>query len=415
MLQSLFSGSSGLRAHQTQMDVIGNNIANINTVGFKASRAEFKQALSRTLRGGTAPGVGSSGGTDPMQIGLGVSVGSIGTIQTQGSLQSTGRTLDMAIEGDGFLTLSDGARQFYSRDGALTVDGNGTLTTGGSAGLQVLGWNADPATGAIDTSGTRGAIKLQVGQAALARQTSAVQYAGNLDSSAATATTASTTYKIYDSLGTAHTLSVKFEKSATAGEWTWTATSGSDTFDVSTGTITFDTNGKVLTGGTATPTLTLATPGGAAPAIKMSLDFSGMTSLAGNGASTVNPTSQDGLPLGTLSSYSIDPTGIITGSFSNGMTQAIAQVSLASFTNPNGLTKIGGNMFSESADSGLPQIGTPTSGGRGKISSGYLEMSNVDLSTEFTNMIVAQRGFQANSKIITSSDELLQDLIALKR
>jgi flagellar hook protein FlgE len=149
--------------------------------------------------------------------------------------------------------------------------------------------------------------------------------------------------------------------------------------------------------------------------MKMTLDFSSMTALAGSGTSTVSPTSQDGLALGTLSSYSIDQSGVITGSFSNGMTQALAQVSLANFTNPNGLAKVGGNMFAQSADSGLPQIGAPTTGGRGKISSGYVEMSNVDLSTEFTNMIVAQRGFQANSKIITTSDQMLQDLIGLKQ
>lgn len=415
MLQSLFSGASGLRAHQTQMDVIGNNIANINTVGFKASRAEFKQALSRMLRGGTAPGVGSTGGTDPMQIGLGVSVGDIATIQTQGSLQSTGRTMDLAIEGDGFLSLGGGSQRLYTRDGSLTVDGNGTLITGGNIGYHVLGWSADPATGSIDTTGSLGDIKLQVGQTAIARQTSNVQYAGNLDSTTATGGTANTSYTVYDSLGTAHTLKVTFTKTANPGEWSWAAASGSDSFDVSTGLMTFDTNGKVKTGGSATPTLTLASPGGANANIKMTLDFSSLTALAGSGSSTVSPTSQDGLALGTLSSYSIDPTGVITGSFSNGMTQALAQVSLAGFTNPNGLTKVGGNMFAQSADSGLPQVGTPTTGGRGKISSGYLEMSNVDLSTEFTNMIVAQRGFQANSKIITSSDEMLQDLIGLKR
>lgn len=414
MLQSMFSGASGLRAHQTEMDVIGNNIANINTVGYKAARAEFKQALSRTLRGGSGPTDGM-GGTDPAQIGLGVSIGSISTNQTQGSLQYSGRPLDLAIEGGGFLTLSDGNAQYYTRDGSLTVDSNGSLVTSGT-GMRVMGWSADPRTGQIDNSASLSEIRLPLGQWALARQTSEVSYTGNLDATVADGNAVSTTYDVFDSLGKSHTLKVTFTKSTTPGEWNWSATSPDGSFDTTgTGTVTFDTSGKIVSGGHGAATLTLTDANGANTAIGMDLDFSKLTSLAGTGKSTVSPAAQNGLPLGTLNSYTINSSGVVTGTFSNGMTQAIAQVALADFTNPGGLAQVGGNVFSQSANSGLAQIGTPASGGRGKISSGYVEMSNVDLSTEFTNMIIAQRGFQANSRIITTSDEMLQELISMKR
>jgi len=418
MLQSMFSGASGLRAHQTQMDVIGNNIANINTVGYKASRAEFKQALSRTLRGGSAPGGVGAGSTDPVQVGLGVAVGTIGTDQTQGSLQFTGRPLDLAIEGGGFLTLSDGLGQYYTRDGSLTVDANGTLVTAGNIGFHVMGWSADPRTGQIDATGALSDIRLPLGQWALARQTSEVTYAGNLDATVAAGGTVTTTYDVYDSLGTAHSLTITFTRSATPGEWTWTATSPSGNFgspSTGTGTLSFDSNGKIIAGSAIDCSLNLSAANGANATIPLKLDFSSVTSLSGTGQSSVSPTSQNGLPLGTLNNYSVDPSGVIIGTFSNGMTQAIAQIALSDFTNPNGLTRMGGNVFSQSPNSGLPQVGVPGAGGRGKVSSGYLEMSNVDLSSEFTNMIVAQRGFQANSRIITASDEMLQELISMKR
>lgn len=421
MIQSMFSGASGLRAHQTQMDVIGNNIANVNTVGFKSSRAEFKSALSRTVRGSTAPGGGGTGGTDSVQIGLGVSVGSIGTVQTQGTLQYTGKPLDVAIEGGGFLVVSDGSQKLFTRDGSLTVDSNGTLVSNGNIGYRVQGWSADPTTGQIDPTGTLNEIRLPLGQWALARQTTEVTYAGNLDAATPKDGTISTSYDIFDSLGKAHTLKITFTKTDAGWDWATSCLDGKFTdgatppVDTGKGSITFDANGKVNVGGIVNPVLTLNSPGTANPAMTIKLDLSAVTGLAGNGTSSVSPTSQNGLPLGTLNSYTLDPSGIISGTFSNGMTQAIAQVALADFTNATGLSRIGGNMFVQSANSGLPQVGTANSGGRGKMTSGFLEMSNVDLSIEFTNMIIAQRGFQANSKIITVSDELLQDLISLKR
>jgi flagellar hook protein FlgE len=411
----MYSGAAGLRAHQTQMDVIGNNIANINTAGFKASRAEFQEALSQTLQNGTGS-AGGVGGTDPVQIGMGVSVGKISTDPTQGSLQYTGRSLDVGIEGKGFLALSDGNVQHYTRDGALSVDGDGNLVSAGS-GLKVMGWNVDPATGAADTTGTLVPIKLPSSQATVARQTGKVSFAGNLDSSLAEGQSVQTTYNIYDSLGKSHPLTVTFTRTANPGEWAWSAAlpeagaGGTPT----TGTLAFGTDGKITAGGDATASITLPNPNGANPTLSVKMDLGTLTSLAGSGTSTVTPTAQDGLPPGTLTGYGIGQDGTINGTFSNGITQAVARIALADFSNPGGLLNSGGNLLSTSPNSGLPQFGAPDTGGRGRLSPGSIEMSNVDLSKEFTSMIVAQRGFQANSKIITTSDEMLQDLIGLKR
>ena len=415
MIQSLYNGASGLRAQQTQMDVIGNNIANINTTGYKSSRVDFQEALTQTLQDGTAPGEGT-GGKNPIQKGMGVQVGSVTTNFDQGSLQNTGRSLDVAINGKGFLALSDGTSQFFTRDGSLSVDSNSGLVSSAN-GLKVLGWNMDPATGTVDTAGALGAIKLPSGQTSLARQTGNVSYNGNLNADLAAGKSATATFDVYDSLGKSHSVKMTFTKSATAGEWNWSALPAGAADDATpmTGTLAFDANGKVASGANAEATLPLPEINGATGSLKLKLDFSAITSLTSTSASTVAATSQDGLPPGTLTGYSIGEDGTITGNFSNGMNQALARIAIADFSNPGGLNNVNGNMFATGPNSGLPQVGTAGTNGRGKLTSGALEMSNVDLSREFTNMIVTQRGFQANSKIITTSDELLQDVLNLKR
>lgn len=416
MIQSMYNGASGVRAHQTQMDVIGNNIANINTAGFKSSLAEFKEALSRTLRNGTG-GTEQSGGSNPMQVGLGVQVGGITSDQSQGSLQFTGHTLDIAIEGNGFLALNDGEGQYYTRAGALNLDSTGNLVSN-STGHRVMGWNTNPTSGMLDSTGALSPIQLPSGQTSLARQTGKVAFAGNLDATVDSGSNVTASYQIYDSLGAPHQITVTFTKSATPGEWTWIATTPDGTSDTADnpGTITFGTDGRVQSGADGKTTLTLTpNPNGANPTLNLDIDFSTVTALAGPGASTVNPTSQDGLPPGTLMGFVIESNGVISGTFSNGMTQSLARIAMANFANPNGLLNMGGNVFAASPNSGLPQIGSPDAGGRGRLTPGSLEMSNVDLTKEFTNMIVAQRGFQANSRVITVSDEMLQELISLKR
>jgi len=406
MMRSLFAGVSGLRIHQTRMDVIGNNIANINTNGFKAGRVTFQDVLSQTIQGARAPEAGGKGGVNPMQVGLGATIGSIDTLFAQGNLQSTGKATDLAIQGDGFFVLSDGARVYYTRDGAFDVSADGSLVHAGT-GMRVQGWQAD-ANGNVDTTQPLGSIVIPLGQQIAPKATTTASFAGNLNAGASAGDAWSTTITVFDSLGNSHDVTVTFTKTATANTWDWAATvSGVGT--VGTGQVVFTTSGAFSssTGGPIT-----WTPSGAA-ALSITPDFSTITQYAG--ASTVGPSGQDGYATGSLDSFNINSAGIITGVYSNGRNLTLGQIATARFANTGGLMKAGSNLYQESPNSGVPQVGMPDSGGRGPIFTGALEMSNVDLAQEFTNMIIAQRGFQANSRIITTADEMLQDMIALRR
>ncbi|MDR7386631.1 MAG: flagellar hook-basal body complex protein, partial [Armatimonadota bacterium] len=239
------------------------------------------------------------------------------------------------------------------------------------------------------------------------RATGNVTFGGNLDAAADVGATWTTTVTVFDSLGNAVQLVVEVEKTGT-NEWTWTARY--DGTDVGTGTVTFGADGTVAGGGTAALTFDPAT--GADP-LSLTLGFSGLTQYGG--ASTVSLQHQDGYATGSLESFAIDGNGVITGLYSNGRTQVIGQVALALFANPGGLLKAGSNLYAESSNSGPVAVGEAGTGGRGALTAGALEMSNVDLAQEFTSMITAQRGFQANARVITTSDELLQELISLRR
>jgi len=418
MIQAMYNGVSGLRAHKSQMDVISENIANINTTGYKTSKVNFQEMLSQTIKGATAPLASGTGGTNPMQIGLGVSVGSIDISQAQGSLISTGKSTDLAIEGNGFIILGDGSSMSFTRDGTLQIDGQGNLVAAGS-GLKVLGWSANAATGAIDASApvtVDSNMKIPVGNLSVARKTSNATYGGNLDAASATNATQTTSLQIYDSLGVPHKLNVVFKKTAGNGAWTWAATSPDAVTvppagDVRSGTITFNSTGRVISS-TGTVKLTLAAANGATNP-SLVLDFSRVTQLSGD--TTINPMSQDGLQLGVLNNFNIGKDGVISGAFSNGMTQSLGQIAMAQFSNPSGMSKAGANLLKETSNSGLSQISKPSIGGYGNIIAGFLESSNVDLATEFASMIQAQRGFQANSRVITTSDQLLQELVQLKQ
>ena len=404
MLRSLFAGVSGLRNHQVRMDVIGNNIANVNTVGFKASRVNFAEMLSQTIRGAQAPSE-ARGGTNAVQVGLGVQVGSVDTLFTQGNLQYTGNLTDLAIQGDGFLVVGDGLRQFYTRDGAIVLDSQGALVHA-SSGMRLMGWPAD-AAGAVDTAGPLAPLTIPVGSQIPPRATTLAQFGGNLNAGAALGDRWTTTVTVFDSLGNPLELVVEFEKAGT-NAWDWTARY--EGTDVGTGVVTFLDSGVVDTGGTASLSFDPGT--GAAP-LGLTLDFAALTQYGC--ASTVALRSQDGYATGSLESFSIDGNGVITGLYSNGRTQTIGQVALVLFTNPGGLMKAGSNLYAESSNSGPAAVGEAGTGGRGSLTAGALEMSNVDLAQEFTNMITAQRGFQANARVITTSDELLQELISLRR
>ncbi len=409
MLRSMFSAISGLRAHQVMMDEIGNNIANVNTVGYKSGRVNFQDILSQTFRGASAP-QGGLGSINPAQVGLGVTVAGIDVMMTQGNLQSTGRLTDMAIQGDGFFVLSDGSRQYFTRDGSFDIGLGGNLINPAS-GMKVQGWNADSA-GKIDTTTASGDVTIPLGTRTTALASSNATITGNLDAAAAVGATSSTTLTTVDSLGVNHSVKVTFTKTA-ANAWDWAAATDPTDKDASTtskGTVTFNGDGtfKAMTGSP----ISLALTNGATTPLDVATTMPAVTGY--QGTSTLNA-QVDGFTSGTLITFTIGSAGDITGVFSNGQTQLLGQIAMGSFVNPGGLLRQGQNLFASSSASGSPSIGTPGSGGRGSVSTGNLEMSNVDLATQFTSMITAERGFQANGKVITTSDEMLQDLVNLKR
>ena len=391
MLRSLFSGISGLRAHQTMLDVTGNNIANVNTTGFKASQTQFQDTLSQVLTnaGAAQDGVG---GTNPAQVGLGVRVAGITTNFQQGAAQLTNRSTDMMISGDGFFVVRKGMEQLYTRAGAFDFDATGQLVT--PDGGLVQGWAADGA-GNIDTNGTLVDLRLPIATLMGAAATSSATFEGNLPSEAAVGTTLNRDVDVYAADGTVSTLALAFTR--TGAGWNVSGAIGATN---ATGAMTFNADGTQATGGTLTV--------GA-----VTVDLSTITGFAG--LDTVEASTQNGRAAGTLQSFTINADGTLLGSFSNGLKQALGRVALSTFTNPAGMEKAGGSLYRTTVNSGDAQIGAAGTGGRGDLTGGALEMSNVDLSAEFTNLIIAQRGFQANSRVITTSDELLQELVNLKR
>ncbi|HEX9226923.1 MAG TPA: flagellar hook protein FlgE [Arthrobacter sp.] len=387
MLRSLYSGISGLRAHQTMLDVTGNNIANVNTAGFKASSTQFQDTLSQMTQGASGPQA-ETGGSNPAQIGLGVRVAGVSTNFAQGSSQSTGRATDMMISGDGFFVTSKGGQQLFTRAGAFSPDAAGQLVSPDGGILQ--GWTA--VNGVVNTGGPVGDLALNANNLVPAVSTNAVTVDGNLPSEGGTL---ERVVKVYDATGAERNLTLTFTGSGNS----WNV-SGADA-NGSTGTAMLGfTNGKLTSGGPLTV-------GGITVNLPEVSSFAGMTSLAVSG--------QNGSAAGKLESYTLGNDGSLIGSFSNGVKQVLAKIALANFTNPSGLEKTGGSSYVATANSGGVQLGGAGDAGIGSLSGGSLEMSNVDLSQEFTNLIVAQRGFQANARIITTSDEVLQELGNLKR
>jgi flagellar hook protein FlgE len=406
MLRSLFAGISGMRSHQAMMDVTGNNIANVNTAGFKSSQAVFQDTLSQLVHGAGAP-QNAAGGTNPAQIGLGVRLGGVTTNFAQGATQTTGRSTDLMIQGDGFFQVSAGGQQYYTRAGSFSFDANGMLVT--QDGAVVQGWSAN-AAGAISASGALTGIQLPINTVLAPAQTAKGTLGGNLPADAALNAVVSSSIQMFDSQGVAHTVKFDFTKSATD---TWDVAATDGTTSLGTGTLTFDSLGALASGSSiALTTSTTTTPPWPA-ASPIAMDAAGMTQYAGT--SSAAALTQDGSAMGSLESFTLSPDGTVLGVFSNGLKQAVGQIALTTFSNPSGLEKAGGSMYRATVNSGNPQVGIAGSGGRGQLSSGALEMSNVDLAQEFTNLIVAQRGFQANSRVISASDEILQDLVNLKR
>ena len=414
MIRAMSSALSGLRNHQLMLDVVGNDIANVSTAGFKSSMPLFSDLLTQTLNGAGAPTAGL-GGTNPAQIGLGA--GLAGTVQsfTQGSLQNTGRSSDLAIQGDGFFVIDNNGTQTFTRAGAFNLDATGSLTT--ADGGLVQGWQAD-ATGAIDTNSPIGRVQIRVGDLLAPTQTSVANLGGNLAADAAPGAVTAMSIAAYDSQGTAVSIDLTFTKDLVVpNRWTVAATTGAPPTAVALtdNVLDFDGVGELV----APADRNINIAGGVIPGMPNAVTIDlGAASTPGritqySGASTAGVVDQNGAAAGTLQSYSIGQDGVIVGNYSNGRAKSIGQVALAVFTNPGGLSRTGGG-WQQTANSGLAQIGVGGQGGRGSLSAGTLEMSNVDLAEEFTRLIVAQRGFQGNARVITTADEVLQEVVNLK-
>lgn len=457
MMKSMFSGVSGLKTHQVRMDVIGNNIANVNTVGFKSSRMSFQEIYSQTVRGAGSSS-GGVGGTNPQQIGLGVTVGSIDVNHAKGSIQRTDAATDIMVDGNGFFVVSNDVNaqnRFFTRAGNFTLDNLGFLVA--PNGFKVLGTDGKP-------------VQINKSETKAATASTKMMLKGNINFNESSY---STTTDVFDSLGKTHTITVnygpvdaktttpvamdtldpRYDATAVPAQ---TSNYSYRRVNFSDGTTTVPADGNLFVkfneNGDAVKMIKLTynagppatyalpeTPLTAAPAVSnISINVPGAAAvvipindsiLYENGDSTsgkrvlsqyaqttdAKSVSIDGNSSGSLNSYSIAANGEVVGVFTNGEKKTLSTIMLADFDNPAGLIKMGSNLFGETNNSGVPKYGKPGTGSIGSLAPGALEMSNVDLSQEFTDMITTQRGFQANSKIITTTDEMLQELVNLKR
>jgi flagellar hook protein FlgE len=448
------------------MDVIGNNISNVNTTGFKRNRVNFQDLLYQQL-GAAARPTEDVGGVNPKEVCLGMTVASIDTIHTQGAFQSTGVQTDLAVSGTGFFVLREGNMDYYTRAGAFGLDENGTLVNP-SNGFRVQGWMSRTIDGVeiLDTSRDTENLVIPVGSKDPARATTLVNFACNLDNrtplipeGASQADIISGTWgteiKVYDAFGGDHTLRVEFNRvPGTNNSWTATvnvdpqaeaatnaavglgeaapAAGEGNTFTVNfnnfgnlAGAVDAAGNASAETGSVIMRVaydVAAATPGADGELVRQefTLNLGTVGGLVNTitqytSASTTKPFEQDGYAMGYLEDFKIDQRGVITGVYSNGSRRALGQIALATFANQGALEKAGDTNFVVSNNSGIANVGTSGTAGRGKIFAGSLEMSNVDLSDQFVDMIVTQRGFQANSRTIQTADQLLQEILTLKR
>jgi flagellar hook protein FlgE len=420
-LRAMNSGVSGLLAEQQALGVVGDNIANENTVGFKAQRAIFEDVLGHSILAGTSSALPGSG----------VAVGTIQQQFTQGNLNTTGISTDVALSGDGFFVVNgsvDGITgNFFTRAGQFNLDKDGYLIN--PSGLKVQGYAANPdGTFSATTSSIQAptsSIQPHATTAATitanldANATVPANAWGDANSTFASQSNFSSTQTVYDSLGNSHTMDLYFRNTA-PGAWEWHAVmDGTDTG--STGTLTFGTNGALtaIGGNSVTFNPTNADP------MTVTLNFgtasaAGAAPVAGSmtgfgSPSNVSSQSQDGYASGDFSGISIDGQGVVMGLYTNGQKIAISQMAIAKFRSNTGLGRAGQSLWIDTRDSGPAAMGTAASGGRGSVSSGTVESSNVDLASEFVSMIQHQRSFSANSKTITTADEMLQELINIKR
>ena len=491
MMRSLFSGVSGLKSHQTRMDVIGNNIANVNTIGFKSSRVTFADTLYQTQTGAAAP-TDTVGGTNPKQIGLGVGVASIDLLFNDASTQSTGKNTDLALSGNGLFVVSrdkDGKDKYYTRAGNFSFDADYNYVVPGS-GYHVVGWNADD-SGSIDTKSTPTGVKIKDTMRSMgAKATTLISYKGNMNSSVPTivsmtdqtgspaaspahvdgttiksltlklsdgttqTVTAKSNYEyktgnslpittianVYDSLGNLHKVPFLFTKVPSGAlplghdKWEVSVSPGVDsggnldpvgtcsikeedgswtTVTMGAQTLQFDQNGKYVSG-SGSPTLTLTNGAGSSGGTNTMTATVDLTSLTQYSGSDTIKADYDGNAAGTLKEVNVDQSGILTGTYTNGEKRSLAQIAVAQFDNAPGLTKKGANLYAESNNSGTANVKSVNALGL-TLTPSALEMSNVDIANEFADMVVTQRGFQSNSKVITVGDEMLETVINMKR
>jgi len=416
-----FSSSlSGLNVNQQKLNVIGNNLANINTIGFKASTVQFMDLVSQSVGGSSA---------NPMQVGLGVMTGAISPSFKQGGIENTGVPTNVAIQGNGFFVVGDSATRSYTRAGDFSFNADGMLVT--SDGLPVQGYTAsDPLTGAIISTGQPGNIVVPPGVLRAPKATTQFSTVSNLNSGAEVGTEFTASVQIYDALGAPHVATITYTNTG-PGAWDYEMTVPGEEVAggvlgtpevIAAGDLTFDGMGELdqVDGAPAAPLL-IAGPVWANGAEVTDftwdlVDADGVASLTGfDGPSATSSGNQNGAASGTINSISINSVGEILATFGTGSSVSVGQLAMANFNNPQGLVKLGSNRFGESASAGIPNVGVAGTGGRGSLIGSSLEQSNVDIAQEFTQMILAQRGYQANSKSITVADELLVDTLNLKR
>ncbi len=406
---SFQQGLSGLNAASKNLEVIGNNVANASTVGFKQSRAQFADVYANSLTGSGAS-----------QIGIGTKLATVAQQFTQGNISATNNSLDVAINGGGFFRMSNNGEITYTRNGQFQMDNQGFIVN--ASNNRLTGYSA---TNGVLSTGSPSEININTADLAPV-STTEITATLNLDSTNTTLTAAgfdptdpttyhnSTALTVYDSLGNEHALQSYFVKT-NAGEWNvFNTVDGVSTTTLPTPTsvMTFTGTGTAPTTVPAAPTITFAPTTGATTPQTMTLDYSNSTQF-GADFSVTTPT-QDGYASGTLAGFNIAKDGQIIGRYTNGQSQTLGQVALANFTNPNGLQQLGNNAWSESADSGPAVVGAPTTGGLGVLQSSAVEDSNSDLTAELVNMITAQRVYQANAQTIKTQDQVLQTLVNLR-
>lgn len=400
---------SGLIASQAQLQSVSNNLANLDTVGYKNTTLSFSDVFAQSS---TLNGAG-----DPVQTGLGVTTAQTSTDFSDGATSETGVTSNMALSGNGFFVVqSPNGTQSYTRAGDFTTNSRGELVT--ANGESVMGYPA--VNGVLNTSAPLQALQVGLGSVTPATATTSMQITANLDSSATVGTTFTSELPVYDSLGASHELSVQYTNIGT-NTWSYsvnvpTADTGATTTQVASGTLTFDSSGA-LTSPTGTIPFSIPALSDGAASMNVAWDLDGSTGTPTitqtDTASTTSGSTQNGQASGTLNSYTVSSDGTIEGTYSNGQTAALGQVSVASFANTQGLLAVGNNNYQATAGSGAALIGTANTGGRGTITGGYVEGSNVDTAAEFAKMIVAQQAYQANAKSVTTLDTISQSTIQM--